>query len=312
MSKTALISGIGGQDGSYLADILLAKGYEVHGLVRHSSCDNLWRLKHIKDKLNLHRGDVTDMRSVMGTVATVNPDELYHMADQDNVGWSFSVPGVQIDVTYGGVQNVLESVLQVKKECKVFIPVSATMFGNAPPPQNEDTPLDPRSPYACAKAAAYHLARHYRRDHSMFVTCGIMYNHDSPRRGPDYLLQKICRAAKLADINDPLIMGNLDLKVDIGYSPDYMDTAYKILQLDEPDDFVVSTEFGHPIRSMIAAAYLLNGVYDPVGKGYVIHGGDRPDQPVLVGDNSKLRELMSFNHRDSIDTIKWIMGEIYL
>ena len=245
--KRALIFGINGQDGSYLAEILLEKGYDVHGFYRRSSVDNLSRIRHLLSDVTLHKGDLTDYGSVHRAVAECLPlHEVYNEADQDHVGWSQAAPSYSAAVTYGGVVNVLEAVRQLTPTTRVFQPVSATMFGYAPPRQDEITRLYPQSPYACAKVAAYYLCQHYRREHGMFVSCGILFNHDSPRRGSDYLLQRIARGEEL--------WGDLETIVDIGYAREYMEAAWKMMQLESPDDFVIGTGKGYHIKD------LLNGV----------------------------------------------------
>lgn len=254
--KRALILGIGGMDGSYLADILLEKGYEVHGVVRHSSVNNLQRIEHCKDRLILHRGDMADSMSIEWTLEDVKPDEIYNEADQDNVGWSEDTAGYSADITYGAVARTLKSVLGVCPKAKFFQPCSATMFGHNPGPQNEDTPFDPQSPYAVAKTAAYYACRYYRKTFGMFVSTGIMFNHDSPRRGPDYLLQLICRSAiRIAKgEQETLALGNHDLKVDIGYAREYMEAAHAMLQLDKPDDFVIGTGTTYAVKNLARIA----------------------------------------------------------
>lgn len=307
--KRALILGIGGQDGSYLADLLLERGYRVHGLYRHSSADNLWRLRHLVEpdgsyRVKLWQGDVTDFRSLQQVVMYSNPDEIYNMADQDSVTWSYHIPRVSMDVTYGGVHNLLEVVrvvnmdLVVGKSIRVFQPVSATMFGDAGSPQNELTPLNPLSPYACAKAAAYHLCRYYRQVHGLFVSCGIMYNHDSPRRKPDYLCQKIARGAFdcYRDPTKRLALGPLDVRVDVGWAPDYMVAAYKMLQHDRPDDYVVSSGFAHLIRDVCNTAF---GYFGLDYREFVVadEGFNRPDRGKIVGNPEHIRKVLNWEPR---------------
>lgn len=237
--KRALIFGIGGMDGSYLADLLLAKGYQVYGTYRHSSVDNLARIVHCHSHVNLIPADIVDFHSVFSAVVQAEPDEIYNMADQDHVGYSTCVPLPQLEVTAGGCINVVEAArLYRPSKVRVFQPLSATMFGNAPPPQDENTPFDPQSPYACAKVAAHYICHYYRRTHGLFVATAIFFNHDSPRRGPGYLLQRIARGEKLT--------GSFDTLVDIGYAGEYVQAAWQILQLAEPMDFVIGT--GTPYR----------------------------------------------------------------
>lgn len=293
MTKRALILGIGGMDGSHLADLLLEKGYCVHGLYRRSSSDNLWRIRHLLGppaKVQLHQGDLCDPLSVRRVICDVYPDELYNMADQDHVGWSQATPGYSVQVTAGAVSDLLEVVRQTGPSIRVFQPVSATMFGMAPPPQNELTPLDPRSPYACAKAHAYHLCRHYRRDHGLYVACGIMFNHDSVRRGPDYLLHRICRQAAAGG---PVVLrGDLNLRVDVGHAPDYVEAAWRMLQQDEPDDFVIGTGSAWTIRELANQALHCANAGRPgsvnAEPGDFRHGRE----PTLIADAEKARRAL--------------------
>ena len=260
----ALIFGIGGQDGSYLADILTEKGYTVHGLYRRSSVNNLGRIQHLlsQGKIELHQGDLADPGSVERAILTSRPDEIYNLADQDDVRWSHRTPGYSADITAGAVGRLLQFLCDRFDDVKVFQPVSATMFGNASAPQDENTLIDPLSPYACAKAHAYHLARFYRREHNLWVSTGILYNHDSPRRGDGYLLQKICRAAvRMTGEQRACNEGrklNLDRwqRVDVGYAREYMEAAWNILQLPQPDDFVLSSGRWLIIEDLVHQAFL--------------------------------------------------------
>lgn len=315
--KRALILGVGGQDGSYLAHLLLARGYDVHGLHRHSSVDNLGRIAHLRDLVTLHRGDLTDERSLRKALYGSDPDEVYNMADQDNVDWSFSLPEVSVDVTYWGVVRLLGVVQDYCSKMRVFQPVSATMFGDAQPPQDEDTPLCPLSPYACAKAAAWHYCRYMRRVHGLKVSCGIMYNHDSPRRGEEYLLQKVCKAAAQARLGMRPKFPKCDLtaNVDIGFAGDFVDAAWRMLQLEEPGDFVVASgrsvdldtlfrmAFGedpwHPARSDV-----VDGRVEWVGEF------KRPG-PVhqLMGDASKLRAATGWRPTVCIEELTGMVTE---
>ena len=235
----ALISGVAGQDGSYLADILLERGYEVYGLYRHSSKDPFDNVRHNLSNLNFHliQGDVTDALCLDEIIRKVDPHHIYHEADQDNVDWSFVHPAYQVDVTVKAVSNLLSSVRRHCPSARVFIPCSATMFGDAPAPQTESSPFNPLSPYACAKVAAYHLARMYRQNYGMFVCTGILYNHDSPRRNGNYLLHKICKAA----VNNEIIaLFNPKQSMQIGHAYDYMSFVVDLMHGDSSGDFCIS------------------------------------------------------------------------
>lgn len=290
MSKTeqkrALILGVSGQDGSYLAEILLERGYEVHGMIRRSSSgqDNLWRLSLVLDQIKLYNGDLTDPISIQDVILKVKPDELYNEADQDDVSWSFNTVHHSMDVTAKAVATVLDTVLKFWPVCRVFQPLSATMFGDAPAPQDENTPFNPLSPYACAKVAAYHLCRFYRQTYGLHVSTAIFYNHDSPRRRGDYLLQRICRQAIEVSRGqrDVIEVGNPDALVDISYAKDCMDTAHEILLLDTPDDFCVGSGSAHEIRQLC---------YEALGQMGVSH---HPD---------KIRRDENFNRTDKVTTL---------
>lgn len=283
MTKRALITGINGQDGSYLADILLEKSFEVHGLYRRSSVDNLTRIAHCRERITLHAGDVTDAGSLYRIFDDCDRfDEVYHLADQDEVGHSFTAPGVSVAVTYGGTVNVLEAVRQLTPSTRVFVPSSATIFGNAPPPQNEETPLDPCSPYAVAKAAVIHACRMYREHYGLHVCCGIMFNHDSPRRGSGYLLQRIARGQPL--------WGDQEAVVDIGYAREYMEAAWRMMQLDKPDDFVIGTGRGYRIKDLVEGVMAWN--FPNAG---------------LIADITKARRVLGFNpQHDAVSVLEMI------
>jgi len=226
----ALILGIGGQDGSYLAEILLENGWEVHGLYRRSSVNNLQRIEHLKGQVTLHQGDITDLSSVAGVLDMVRPQQIYNLADQDHVGHSYSSPGVSFDTTARAVATILHYVTNSMPEnTRFFQPVSATMYEGALIPHKHNSLISPKSPYAIAKVAAYHTARYYSRLSSHPIVTGIMYNHDSPRRGEDYLLHHICRQV-ISNNSSAIRLGYPNLLVDIGYARDYMQDVYDLMQ----------------------------------------------------------------------------------
>ena len=293
MGKRALILGVGGQDGSYLAEILLESGYEVHGLVRHSSGNNLWRIRHLLDKITLHKGDICDGVRLAMLIDELAPDEIYNEADQDSVGWSGKAPGYQIEVTYKAVSTILETLRYMGGKVRFFQPVSSTMFGDQPYPHTETTPLKPQSPYACAKAAAFLLCQHYRREHGVYVSCGILYNHDSPRRGPDYLLQRIARG-------EPL-WGDLSTIVDVGYAPEYMEAAYQSLQQSESRDYVIATGRGYRIADLQNWAKGLTGEPEPEFKQLAY--------PVLPYDCQARRILGFAPKHDALSVLKILKAE---
>lgn len=246
MSTKSLILGIGGQDGSYLAEELLARGHEVHGLYRRSSTPNLGRIAHILNRVTLHKGDLSDPLSLLAAVDASQTDCVYNMADQDDVRWSGNVPSYNVDVTAGAVANLLEIVK--RRGIRMFQPVSSTMFRPGFKPMNEQSELEPNSVYACAKACAYHLTRYYRSQ-GVFASTAIMFNHDSPRRGPGYLLQRICVDAKRVANGDlaTIDVGSPDTLVDIGYAKEYMTAVANIMELDHATDFVLGTGVGTSI-----------------------------------------------------------------
>ncbi len=258
--KRVLILGVGGQDGSYLAELLLEKGYEVHGMMRRSATDNTQNIVDFKDKITLHQGDLADPLSVDTIIRKVGPHEIYNEADQDNVTWSKSTPAYSVDITAGAVSRLFESVRRMGESytVKIFQPVSSTMFGEPTSwPQDENTPLAPMSPYACAKAHAFHLAKYYREKHGLYICTAILYNHTSERQNEDYLLPKICRSAVRIARGDQenLALGNLEETVDIGYAPDYMYAAWQMMQLDESDDFVIGSGYGNKIGNLVRWAF---------------------------------------------------------
>jgi len=263
--KKALITGITGQDGSYLAELLLDKGYDVHGLIRRSSSFNTQRINHMyKDphnqpeiNLHLHYGDVTDMGSLLDLIYNIQPNEIYNLASQSHVRVSFDLPEYTGDVTALGTVRILEAVRKSGITTRFYQASSSEMFGAARPPQNETTPFAPQSPYAAAKLYAYWLTRNYREGYKIFASNGILFNHESPRRGETFVTRKITRA--LANIKakkqDALFLGNLDARRDWGYAPDYVVAMWKMLQCEKPGDFVIGTGEAHSVREFMDEAF---------------------------------------------------------
>ena len=263
MPKTALITGITGQDGSYLAELLLEKGYDVHGVVRRSSTFNTDRIDHIyKDphesdaKLHLHYGDLTDGQNLTNLVLDIRPDEIYNLGAQSHVRVSFDAPANTVQVVGIGALNVLEAARQLnkEKETRVYQASSSEMYGDVmETPQTENTPFQPQSPYACAKVYAFHQTVNYRQAYDLFAVNGILFNHESPRRGETFVTRKITRAAtriKLG-LQDKLYLGNLDAQRDWGYAKDYVEGMWRMLQADEPDDYVLATGETQTIRQFL-------------------------------------------------------------
>jgi GDPmannose 4,6-dehydratase len=259
----ALITGITGQDGSYLAEQLLEKGYEVHGLIRRSSSfnterlDNLYRDPHEEQvQLKLHHGDLSESSRLVRLVYEIQPDEVYHLGAQSHVRVSFDIPEYTSDITGMGTVRLLESMRDAGVTPRFYQASSSEMFGSTPPPQGEDTVFHPRSPYAVAKVAAYWITVNYRESYGMFACNGILFNHESPRRGETFVTRKITRAlARIhAGLQDKLYLGNLDAKRDWGYAPDYTDAMWRMLQANEPNDYVIATGEMHSIREFLDVA----------------------------------------------------------
>jgi GDPmannose 4,6-dehydratase len=260
----ALITGISGQDGSYLAELLLTKGYDVHGVVRRASSFNTSRLEPIYQdphqggqRLFLHSGDLADAVGLVNLVATIRPDEVYHLGAQSHVRVSFDQPEYTADITGMGTLRLLEAIRAAGIETRFYQASSSEMFGAAPPPQNELTPFHPRSPYACAKVFAFHLTVNYREAYGLFAANGIMMNHESPRRGEMFVTRKISRAVAriAAGLQDEVYLGNLDARRDWGYTPDYVDAMWRVLQHEEADDFVIATGESHSVREFCEVAF---------------------------------------------------------
>lgn len=254
----ALILGINGQDGSYLAEILLSKGYEVHGLIRRSATGNLRNIEHLEDKIYLHYGDLTDPVSIFQVINDVRPKEIYNEADQDHAGLSFKIPAYNFDVTGSAVGRILEIIRQIDKDIRFFQPVTSNMFGQAAEcPQNEQTLFNPVNPYSCAKVFAYHLCLMYRKVYDMYVSVAIFFNHESPRRTEQYVTRKITRSvARIkAGVQDKLVLGDTSALIDWGYAREYMEAAWQILQQKEPDTFVIGTGEVHSVKEFVEEAF---------------------------------------------------------
>jgi len=263
--KKALITGITGQDGSYLAELLLSKGYEVHGVIRRASTFNTGRIDHIyRDPHNgkdlnfyLHYGDLANSGNMTDIIYSIKPDEIYHLAAQSHVRVSFDLPEYTGDITGLGTLRILESIRKSGLPVRFYQASSSEMFGSAKPPQNEMTPFEPQSPYAAAKAYGFWVTRNYRQGYKMFACNGILFNHESPRRGETFVTRKITRAiaAIKAGKQTTLYLGNLDARRDWGYAPDYIAAMWKMLQLDQADDFVIGTGQSHSIREFLLEAF---------------------------------------------------------
>ena len=321
MTKTALITGITGQDGSYLAELLLEKGYEVHGIVRRSSTfgteriDHIYRDPHDKGpRLHLHYGDLTDGQSVTNLVLDLEPDEIYNLGAQSHVRVSFDQPAYTFQATGGGALNVLEAARQLnkRKTTKVYQASSSEMFGDVvETPQTELTPFRPQSPYACAKVYAFHQTVNYRESYELFAVNGILFNHESPRRGETFVTRKITRAAtriKLG-LQEKLYLGNLEAKRDWGYAKDYVEGMWRMLQHDEPDDFVLATGETQTVQKFA----------DLVFQQLDLHPADhieidpryfRPAEVnLLLGDASKAKDKLGWTATTTLEELAALMVE---
>ncbi|GAB2925569.1 GDP-mannose 4,6-dehydratase [Streptomyces mayteni] len=298
-----MITGVTGQDGSYLAELLLAKGYTVHGLVRRSSSFNTERIDHIYQgpqepsrTLVLHHADLTDGVALVNLLRELRPDEVYNLGAQSHVRVSFDVPMYTGDVTGLGTLRLLEAIRASGIDTRIYQASSSEMFGATPPPQHEGTPFHPRSPYGCAKVYGYWSAVNYREAYGLYAANGILFNHESPRRGETFVTRKITRAvARIsAGLQDRLYMGNLDAVRDWGYAPEYVEAMWRMLQQDEPDDYVVATGVAATVRDFLAAAFAAGGLdwkdhvrFDPKY--------ERPSEvDALIGDASKAREVLGW------------------
>jgi GDPmannose 4,6-dehydratase len=310
--KIALITGIGGQDGSFLAEFLLSKGYVVHGLLRHSSLNNKQRIQHLEihPDLFLHYGDVT--RSICRLVVKVKPNEIYNLAAQSFVKASFDMPQYTTDTNASAVLDILEVIRTIDPTIRFYQASTSEMFGNSPAPQSETTPFEPQSPYAISKLFAYWTVVNYRRSYGLFAVNGILFNHESPRRGDCFVSKKICRA--VADINfgnrDHIELGNINAKRDWGHARDYVQCMWKMLQHDSPDDFVISTGVSRSVREFVEKAFeRIDMCISWKGSGYDEVGIDqngivrvkinphyfRPTEVHhLLGDCSKAKRLLGW------------------
>jgi GDPmannose 4,6-dehydratase len=303
VAKKAIITGITGQDGSYLAELLLGKGYEVHGLIRRSSTFNTDRIDHIYQdphsphpSLFLYYSDLTDGSRLVTLLNEIQPDEVYNLAAQSHVRVSFDEPEYTGDVTGLGTIRLLEAIRAIGLSTRFYQASSSEMFGSTPPPQNENTPFYPRSPYGVAKLYSYWMTRNYREAYGLFASNGILFNHESPRRGDTFVTRKITRAVAriAAGQQSELFMGNLDSVRDWGYAPEYVEAMWRMLQHDSPDDFVVATNTAHTVREFLELSFGHAGLdwqkYVRFDERYL-----RPTEvDALIGDASKAQEQLGW------------------
>jgi len=323
--KTALITGITGQDGSYLAELLLEKGYEVHGIVRRSSLINTHRIDHIFNKIELHYGDLTDSTNLISVIQKVQPDEIYNLGAQSHVKVSFEMPEYTGQVDALGTLRILEAVriLGMADKCRIYQASTSEMFGLVQEvPQKETTPFYPRSPYGCAKVYSYWMTKNYREAYGMYACTGILFNHESPRRGETFVTRKICRGLAYisSGIQDTLYLGNLDAKRDWGHARDYVRAMWMMLQQDNPDDYVIATGEQYSVREFVEKASPYFGMnIEWMGEGIDEVGFDwntkrpiikvdpkyfRPTEvESLLGDATKAKEKLGWKPEISFDQL---------
>jgi len=318
--KKALITGITGQDGSYLAELLLKKGYEVHGIKRRSSLINTSRIDHIyqdlheKDlRLILHYGDMTDSSNLNRIIEKVEPDEIYNLAAQSHVKVSFDVPEYSAEVDAIGTLRLLDAIKQRGIQCRFYQASSSEMYGNTPEfPQNEQTPFNPQSPYAAAKVFSYHIANNYRDAYDMFVCNGILFNHESPRRGETFVTRKITiGVAKIhAGLQEKIYLGNIYAKRDWGYAPEYVEAMWMMLQQKKPDNYVIATNTEHSVKEFCERAFHEIGIeLEWTGTGVNEKGiNPRTKKPVVEIDPMYLRPLDVERLRGDYSKAKKILG----
>lgn len=334
--KKALLTGITGQDGSYLAELLLEKGYEVHGIIRRSSTFNTSRIDHIyKDphktgvKLFLHYGDLSDASNISRLIEKIKPDEIYHLGAQSHVRVSFDIPEYTGDVTGLGTLRILDAIRESGVKTKFYQASSSEMFGKAQSvPQNEETPFYPRSPYGCAKVYGYWITKNYRESYNLFASNGILFNHESPRRGETFVTRKITRglARIKLGLDQKIYLGNLDAKRDWGYAKDYVEAMWLMLQADKPDDFVVATHETHTVREFVEeTAKFLDMEIVWEGKGINERGISkstgktvieidpmyfRPAEvDLLIGDYSKAKRILGWEPKTKFHELVKLMAE---
>jgi GDPmannose 4,6-dehydratase len=319
MKKKAFITGITGQDGSYLTELLISKGYEVHGLVRRVSTMNRGRIDHLqayehgKDKcLYLHYGDLADSVSLVKLLYAIQPDEIYNLAAQSHVRVSFDIPEYTADITGVGAGRILEAIIEsgIGKKVRYYQASSSEMFGKVQEvPQIETTPLYPRSPYGCAKVFAHYLTINYRESYNLFACSGILFNHESPRRGENFVTRKISIAAARIKkgLQEKLYLGNLDSKRDWGYAKEYVEGMWLMLQQDTPDDYVLATNETHTIKAFLEAAFNCVGLD---WKNYVIFDDKylRPAEvDLLIGDYSKAKAKLGWEPKTRMKELAELM-----
>jgi len=305
-ARRALITGITGQDGSYLAELLLAKGYDVHGMVRRASTERFDRVEHLRDGITLHQGDLLDQRSLVDTLRAAEPDEVYNLAAMSFVAVSWIQPTLTAEFTGVSVTRMLEALREACPEARFYQASSSEMFGKVrETPQNEATPFYPRSPYGVAKAYGHFITVNYRESYDLFLCSGILFNHESPRRGLEFVTRKITwhAAAIKLGLRDELRLGNLDAKRDWGYAADYVEAMWSMLQLDAPDDFVIATGETNTVRRCVEIAFDQAGIeWEPYVR--IDDALKRPAEvDLLVGDSAKAKRVLGWEPRTSFEEL---------
>ena len=316
MAKRALITGITGQDGSYLTELLLSKGYEVHGIIRRASTFNTSRLEHIyadphqKSKLKLHYGDLSDASALARLIGKITPDEIYNLAAQSHVRVSFDSPEYTTDITATGAVRLLEAIRETGIKPRFYQASSSEMFGKVQEiPQRETTPFYPRSPYGCAKVYAHWITVNYRESYDLFACSGILFNHESPRRGETFVTRKITRAVAhiKAGLQEKIYLGNLDAKRDWGYAKEYVEAMWLMLQQDTPDDYVIATNETHSVREFLEVAFAHIGLdwqkHVEIDPNYF-----RPAEvDILIGDYSKASQKLGWEPKTTFKALAELM-----
>jgi GDPmannose 4,6-dehydratase len=311
INKKAFITGVTGQDGSYLVDLLISKGYEVHGLIRQSTQFTPDRWGHLKSamltkKFKVHHGDLMDASGMRAMLENIQPDEVYNLAAQSHVGISFEQPVNTTEVTALGALNLLDAIKRSKLDCKFYQASSSEMFGKVrATPQSEETPFYPRSPYGCAKVYAHYITQNYRESYGIFACSGILFNHESERRGENFVTRKITRAVGRikAGLQDELVLGNTSAFRDWGYAPEYVEAMWLMLQQEKPDDYVIGTGEQHSVQEFVEKAFSHAGLdvdkYLKTDKSFM-----RPSEvDTLIANNKKAKETLKWEPRVSFDLL---------
>ncbi len=311
MARSALITGITGQDGSYLAELLLERGYEVHGMVRRASTEKFERIEHLRDKITLHQGDLLDQRSLVDAIRASRPDEIYNLAAMSFVAVSWIQPTLTAEFTGVGVTRMLEAVREAAPDARFYQASSSEMFGKVlEVPQTEATPFYPRSPYGVAKVYGHFITVNYRESYDLFACSGILFNHESERRGLEFVTRKVTwhAAAIKHGVRDELRLGNLDARRDWGYAKDYVEAMYLMLQQDVPDDYVIATNEAHTVRECVQIAFDEAGVDDWERYVTIDPAFLRPAEvDHLIGDPAKARAQLGWEPRTSFEQLIRLM-----